>query len=136
MALESEIREWIRNAQAEYNRYSRIVDDCNKKIDRLKPVYKALGDIKKNFNNERRSTVNAIQEQSSWRGEKNTDFQEHGSELDDICSSYYNRLDMAQDTVNRKIGELEAKKLELIPIMGRIWGQIERWWVEIQNITN
>lgn len=136
MALESEIREWIRNAQAEYNRYSRIVEDCNKKIDRLKPVYKALGDIKKNFNNERRSTVNAIQEQSSWRGEKNTDFQEHGSELDDICGSYYNRLDMAQDTVNRKIGELEAKKLELIPIMGRIWGQIERWWVEIQNITN
>ena len=49
MALESEIREWIRNAQAEYNRYSRIVEDCNKKIDRLKPVYKALGDIKKNF---------------------------------------------------------------------------------------
>ena len=136
LATKSEIEKWIENAKRKRTGYLRVVDDCDKQLARLEPVYKELGDIKRSFRSIRKSTVEIICEKKKWCGEKYSSFCQDGDALDTICGEYYKTLDVAQDSINVKIGELKAKKRELLPLIGGLWGQIERWKVDIQNIGN
>lgn len=136
MATKDEISGWIWNAQTKMNSYQKIVDDCDDKISRLKPVYMQLGEIKNEFRNARKETEAFIQEKGKWSGEKFNSFSRAGSTLDALCGEYYHRLDAAQDAINVRIGEFEAKKLELVPIIGKLLSQISQWWIEFQNALN
>ena len=136
MATKAEIEYWIRVAQHKIDKYRSTVKDCNQKIDRLKPVYEALGEAKDEFRSARKSTERIFEEKGTWRGEKNTAFRAAGEGLDSACGTYYNTLDAAQDAVNEKIGELRAKKDELTPLIGKLKAQISQLWVDFQNATN
>jgi len=136
LATKSELQGWIWDAQKKYDTYQQIVVDCDNKIARLEPVYKALADIKSDFRSARKSTREIIEEKGTWQGEKHTSFCNAGDALDDICGEYYDLLDYAHDRINERISELRAKKRELIPIIGGLWAQIERWRVDIENALN
>ena len=136
MATKSEIQGWIWYANNKKQEYENIVDDCDKKIARLEPVYQKLGEIKDDFRSARKSTEEIFDEKGAWRGEKYTSFCNAGRVLDGACSDYYNQLDAAQDAVNEKIGELKAKKLEFIPLIGKLVAQISQLWVDFQNAAN
>lgn len=136
MATKDEIQGWIWNAQAKYAAYKQTVETCDKQIARLEPVYKELCQIKSDFRGTRKSTEQVFRDKGIWRGDKYTSFCNAGDELDAFCGEYYNRLDAAQDAVNEKIGELKAKKKELIPILGGLLAQIEQWRVDIENALN
>ena len=116
--------------------YQQIVNDCESKIARLKPVYQNLGEIKSQFKSARKSTENVFNEKGKWCGERYTAFCSAGSALDDACGEYYRRLDAAQDEVNRKIHELEAKKLEMIPIINNLYALIEQIEASVENTFN
>lgn len=136
LATKSEIEKWIDAAKRKRTRYLKVVDDCDKQIARLEPVYRKLGEIKSDFRSTRKSTESIFDEKRQWCGEKHNSFCKDGDYLDSSCGDYYKQLDAAQDAINVKIGELKAKKRELIPLIGSLWGQIERWKVDIQNIGN
>ncbi len=136
MATESELKGWIRKAKTTYSRYSNTVSKCNKEIARLKPVYKDLGQIKKDFRTVRKDLSSIIGEKRLWCGEQYNEFQQKGEVLDDACRQYYLLLDQAQDTVNTKIGELEAEKRRLVPLIGDLWGKMAQWETELQNLGN
>ena len=136
MATESEISGWIWNAQERIRKYRQIVEDCDKQIARLEPVYQALGEIKSDFRSARKSTKEIVERKGIWRGEKHTSFRNAGERLDDVCGWYYHRLDAAHDAVNSKIGELKAKKQELIPIIGDLLAKITQWTTAIKNMGN
>lgn len=127
----------IEDLQALISEYQVTIDTCNKQIDRLEKAYTALGDIKSDFQNARKST-NAVFSAKGlqWRGKKHTDFCNAGASLDDSMADYYNRIDIAQDSVNRKIGELKAKRFELIPIIGDLAKKIEQLKAEAANMMN
>ncbi len=116
--------------------YQQNVNDCENKIARLKPVYQNLGEVKSRFQSARKNTENVFKETESWDGEKHTAFCNAGSALDDACGDYYRRLDAAQDAVNRKIHELEAKKLEMIPIINNLYALIEQIEASVENTFN
>ena len=136
MATRSEIEGLIWNIQEKIERYLQTIDDCNKKIARLKPVYRKLGDIKSCFRSARKSTAEIFEEKGTWRGEKHTSFCNDGIVLDNSYGEYYNRLDAAQDAVNSKIGELESKIHELDPLVGKLKAQITQLWIDFQNAVN
>ena len=136
MASKSEIQSWIWNARNTYDRYQRIIDDCNKKIARLEPVYNKLSDIKSDFKKARRSTKDIFREKGEWRGRKYNSFCREGDSLDGSMGDYYRQLDIAHDAINSKIGELRAKKRELIPLLGSLLAQIEVWNAEKKNALN
>ena len=136
MATREDIQKWIINAQHRYTTYKATVDECDAKIDRLKPVYKTLGEIKSDILEERNTTASIIETKGTWTGEKHTTFCNDGDTLDSACSQYYDTLDAAQDAVNVKIGELTQKKQELIPLIGKLISQITEWKVEFQNAIN
>lgn len=129
MATKSDIQGWIWT-------YQNTVENCNKQIDKLIPVYQALGDVKNEFRNARKSTEDIFEEKGMWRGEKYTSFCRAGDTLDSTCREYYKRLDAAQDAVNKKIGELKAKKFELIPIINSLAAQIEDMKTDVENALN
>ena len=136
MSIKSELDKKISDAWSLHARYTAIYNDCEQKLDRLRPVYKTLGKIKDDFKTARRNTKEVFAEKGAWHGEKYTAFCSDGDKVDSECEAYYQLLDQAQDTVNVKIGELEAKKLEIIPLLGRVLGRIRQWEREIQNIGN
>ncbi len=136
MATRDEIQRWINNAWYKRSQYQQTVDDCDRQLARLEPVYEKLSDIKSDFHRARSDTREIFNEKLSWRGETYTAFCAKGEMLDSGCASYFNRLDAAHDALNRKIGELKATKRELLPLIGQLWGQIERWKVEFENAVN
>lgn len=136
MATRDEIQWWINNAWEKRRRYQQTVDDCDKQLARLEPVYQELADIKSDFKKARANTRQVFSEKGSWRGEKYTAFCTAGDMLDNSCGSYYAQLDAAHDALNRKIGDLKATKRELIPLIGTLWAQIEQWKIDIENAVN
>lgn len=136
MATKSEINGWIESARKKVDRYQQTIDSCNKQIARLEPVYRKLGDIKADFHSARKSTEEVFDRKDSWRGDKHTSFRQAGDALDGTCGEYYQRLDAAQDAVNKKIGELRAKKRELVPLVGDLLAQVAEWRVDIENALN
>lgn len=136
MSTKDEIQGWIWAIQNKVNGYKQTVADCEKKIARLEPVYKELGEIKDSFRGARKSTEAIFEEKGTWRGEKHTTFCNDGAALDDMYGNYYRQLDAAQDAVNTKIGELKEKKQELIPIIGSLLAQIEQLWIDFSNAVN
>ena len=136
MATKSELDALISQAKAKINKYKKTISDCDDKIDRLKPVYKELSEIKDRFKESRNSTKEIFAEKGTWRGEKQTAFRNAGDALDSSYKAYYQRLDAAHDAVNRKIADLKAKKRELTPLIGDLWGNITRWQAELQNLGN
>lgn len=136
MATESDIQQLIKSADNKCKMYQRTIEDCDKQIARLKPVYQKLSEIKADFRNARKSTEGIFEEKGTWRGERYTSFCNAGAVLDDAYGEYYNRLDAAHDEVNRKMGELKAKKKRLIPLIGELAAQIELWSADIQNAGN
>lgn len=136
MATKSEILRWINEAQNTVDRYKRTIEDCNRKIARLEPVYQELGNIKKEFKSAKKSTESIFEEKGNWRGEKQKSFYREGEILDDLSRDYYNKLDKAQDAVNTKIGELKAQKAKLFGIIGDLAGKIQQMWVAFQNALN
>ena len=78
-----------------------------------------------------------FKEKGQWRGEKYTAFCSAGEMLDESLEAYYTtKLDAAHDAINTEIGELQAKKRELAPLVGGLWGDIARWRAELKNLTN
>ena len=136
MATRDEIQRWINNARYKRRQYQQTVDDCDKQLARLEPVYEKLSDIKSDFRKARSDTREIFNEKGSWRGETYTTFCRNGEMLDSNFGSFYNQLDAAHDALNRKIGDLKATKRELIPLIGKLWGQIEQWKVDIENAVN
>lgn len=126
----------IKNAWEKCRQYQQTVDDCDKQLARLEPVYRELSDIKSDFKKARGNTRAVFSEKGSWRGEKYTAFRTMGDMIDDNCGSYYAQLDAAHDALNRKIGDLEATKRQLIPLIGNLLAQIEQWATEIENAWN
>lgn len=136
MATKSEIEKWIESAKNKRTRYQKIVRNCDDEIARLEPVYRELGAIKSDFSSVRKNTLQIIDEKRKWVGDKHNAFCQAGDSFDNVCGDYYRLLDAAQDAVNTKIGDLKAQKRELVPLIGNLWGQIERWKVDLQNIGN
>lgn len=136
MATESELNSLIQKAKNTYNRYKTTVGNCDAQIARLKPVYTKLGEIKNDFSSVRKDMTGIIDEKRFWCGEQYNTFCQRGDALDDACRRYYLLLDQAQDAVNTKIGELEAEKRRLVPLIGDLWGQMARWRTELQNLGN
>ena len=116
--------------------YQQTVKECEQKIARLKPVYQQLGSIKSQFQSVRKSTERTFAERGKWSGEKRTAFYSAGETLNSTCGEYYRRLDAAQDAVNRKIHELEAKKVEMIPIINDLYALIEQIKASVENAFN
>ena len=56
--------------------------------------------------------------------------------MDITCGEYYNLLDTAQDAVNQQLGNLRAKRLELIPYINNLASQIEQGRVNVENALN
>lgn len=131
-----EISGWIWSAKAKKEEYERTVEECNKKIARLKPVYQKLGEIKSDFKSAKKNTEEVFKEKGTWRGEKHSSFCNAGDSLCDVSEAYYRHLDTAQDEVNRKIGELENQKLKLIPLIGDLAATINWLWTEFNNAVN
>lgn len=136
VALKSEIENWINAAKNQLTKYNNTVNSCDKQIARLEPVYKELGTIKSDIHSTRKNTEAVIDEKRKWSGDRHTSFCKDGDLLDASFSDYYNQLDAAQDAINKKIGELKAKKKELVPIIGSLLKKIEQWKVDIQNAVN
>lgn len=136
MATESELNKWIQRAKNTYDRYNTTIGNYNKQIARLQPVYDELDRIKDDFDSLRKSTSKIIEEQRFWTGERFNEFCQRGEALDDDCCQYFHLLDLAQDAVGRKIGDLKAERDRLIPLLGDLLGDIDRWWAELKNITN
>lgn len=136
LATKSEIQGWISDAQRKQETYHKIAADCDKQIARLEPVYRKLGELKENFRSARKSTENIFDEKGTWRGERYKAFCNAGEALDDTCKAYYQKLDAAQDEVNRKIGKLKGKKQEQILLVGRLMKQVTQWQVDIENALN
>lgn len=116
--------------------YRNTVANCERQINRLQPVYQTLGELKSDYRYARKKTESVFRDKNSWRGERKISFCRDGDSLDHICGEYYSRLDAAQDAVNSKIGELRAKKLELIPIINNLVALIEEMRTEIENALN
>lgn len=129
MATLSELKE-------KYRAYTQLLNDCNDKIDRLKPVYSELGRIKKSFRKARKSTGKIFDEKGIWRGEQYTSFCTAGNTLDDSLKAYYTKLDTAQDAVNEAISSLKQEKREMIPIIGGLLSEIEQWSTDVENALN
>ena len=136
LATKSEISKLIEAASNDYDRYRTTVKNCDKALKRLEPVYRQLGEIKRNFRVTKNSTVELIEEKRLWTGDRNTSFRNAGESLDSTYRAYYLALDAAQDAVNVKIGDLKAKKASLIPVIGKLWGQIKQWEVDFENAIN
>ena len=136
METRDEIQRWINNALEERRRYQQTVDDCDKQLARLEPVYRMLADIKSDLKKARANTREIFSEKGSWRGEKYTSFCVRGDMLDDSCGSYYAQLDAAHDAINKKIGDLKATKRELLPLIGKLWAKVEQWKIDIENAVN
>lgn len=134
--IRSEIESLINRLQAEMESRQQIVKDCNERIERLKPVYEELGEIKDSFCKERESTKAVFEEKGKWQGDKYTAFCNAGDSLDGTLGDYYKRLDEAQDAVNTEIGNLEAKKADQIPLIGHLLSQIKQLWVDFENAVN
>ena len=129
MATIDELQSWIWS-------YRNTVNDCNAKIARLKSVYTTLGDLKDSFRGIRNNTEDIFKEKGTWQGETHTSFCSGGAELDGNLGNYYRELDTAQDTVNNKIAELEAKKWKLLPIIDDLVAQVQNMKAAIQNALN
>lgn len=136
MSTKSEIQSLLWEAQRLYKDYRNTIEDCDKKIARLEPVYRELSEIKSDFRKTRNKTEDVFEEKGTWRGETHNKFCSSGAELDDYFETYYKKLDAAHDAINRKIGELNAKKRDLVPLVGKILGRIEKLKVEIENAVN
>lgn len=136
LSTKSEILGWINSAKAKVNKYRTTTDNNNKKIDRLKKAYDELGDIKGRYQTARHAVNEMMETERFWHGDKRKKFLSDGVSLDGEFGAYYNTLDAAQDAVNTKIGELRAENSELIPIIGKLLGNINRWWAEYQNADN
>ena len=83
MATETELNNWILNANHTRERYNSIISDCDKKISRLEKVYKELTAIKESFRSNRKQTKAIFKEKGNWRGEKYTSYCSAGEILDD-----------------------------------------------------
>ena len=129
MATISEIQGWIWS-------YQQTVNSCDSQIARLNSVYKELGNIKSSFRSTRNDTEAIFKEKGTWRGESHTTFCNGGAELDGILGEYYRQLDVAQDTVNKRIAQLKAKKWELIPIINGLAAQIQDMKSDVENALN
>lgn len=136
MATESELKKWIERANNTYDRYIKTIDNCNDQIARLQPVYDDLTQIKKDFRTFQKDTAKIIEDQRFWTGEQFNLFCQKGESLDDACRQYYLLLDQAHDAVNTKIGDLKAEKDRLVPLLGGLLGDIDKWWAELKNFTN
>lgn len=136
MPTKDDLQWLIDQAWEKRRKAQQTVDDCDKQLARLEPVYQKLSEIKSDFRKARADTREVFHEKGSWRGEKHTEFANAGSRLDDSCGSYYTQLDTAHDALNERIGELRATKREQILLIGTLLGQIERWKVDFQNATN
>lgn len=136
MATETELNNWILNANHTIERYNSIISDCDKKISRLEKVYKELTAIKESFRSNRKQTKAIFKEKGNWRGEKYTSYCSAGEILDDSYEAYYTKLDAAHDAINTEIAELKARKRELVPLVGGLWGDIARWRATLENIGN
>ena len=136
MATKFELDSLIKDAQERIKEFRQTIVDCDRKIARLESVYRELGNLKSDFRNARKNTEEIFEMKTVWQGERHTAFQRAGSALDDSYGSYYARLDDAQDAVNRRIGELRAQKLKLLPRIDGLLLQINQWTIEIANILN
>ncbi len=126
----------IYNAERQRETYQRRVNYCEEQIRRLRAVYDELGEIKDEFRQTRKSTERIFEEKGKWRGRRYQDFCNAGEKLDSSYGAYYRKLDAAQDAVNTKMGELLAEQSRLIPLIGGLVAQIQRWWIDIENLGN
>ena len=126
----------IGEVQSLISKYRQIQQDCDDKIARLRPVYNELGNIKSSFRSARKGTETIFDKKGTWRGDTHTSFCTSGAELDSLCGNYYQRLDEAQDKVNLKIKELQAKKMEMIPIINDLMKLLAQLIAEMENIGN
>lgn len=129
MATKSEL-------EAIHRMYSQMLKECNRKIERLEPVYSELGRIKNRIRSAKKSTGKVFDEKGIWRGERYTSFCSSGDMLCDTLEAYYKRLDTAQDAINDTISGLKQEKLRLIPIIGNLLAQIEQLSVDVENALN
>lgn len=137
MDTADDISRLISDARQRLANYQATVADCDKKIDRLKPVYKELKGYKESFRSERKRTNKIFKSAGSWRGKKKNDFLRKGDSLDSAFGDYYKtQLDAAHDAINTEIARLEAKKLELIPLIGPLLKQVQEWEGDLQNKLN
>ena len=116
--------------------YQKTVADCNRQIARLEPIYQKLGEIKSDFRRVRKDTEKTIEKKGTWRGKTHDYFCGLGSTMDITCGEYYKLLDTAQDAVNQQLGNLRAKRLELIPYINNLASQIEQGRVNVENALN
>ena len=116
--------------------YQQNIQECERQIARLQPVKRQLGSIKGQFQSARKSTENIFEEKGKWAGEKYTAFCRAGAALDDACGEYYRRLDAAQDAVNTKIHELEAKKAEMLPLISDLFSMLHEAQAKAENALN
>ena len=137
MATKGELDRWISRANYTITQYNNTISECDDKIKRLNKVYKELSQIKKNYRAARKNTKKDFSEKGEWRGDKHTSFCNSGDMLDQAYGDYYTQqLDAAHDAINKEIGELTAKKRELIPLIGGLLGDIARWRADLKNIGN
>lgn len=111
-------------------------EEYDMQIKRLQPVYDALGELKDDFRRTRKELEAVFDEKLTWSGDKHMLFRSKGNTLDVACRDYYNKLDMAQDAINEKIGELKAKKLEMIPYINTLAEEYQALKTEVQNALN
>lgn len=136
MPTKDEIQGCIWNAGQAISKYQKMIEDCNKKIDRLKPVYKELGQIKDTFKTEKNNLLGIFELKGIWVGDTYNSFAEAGEELSAKYANYYQLLDQAQDEVNCAIADLESKKTDIIPMIGQLKRQIVQWGADIENARN
>lgn len=126
----------IDEIQHKISLYQASADEYDNQIKRLQPVYDELGAIKDDFRRTRKEIEAVFDEKMTWSGDKYMLFRSKGNTLDTACRDYYNTLDIAQDAVNEKIGELKAKKLEMIPIINDLAADYQSLKTEVQNALN
>lgn len=126
----------IDEIQYKISLYQAASEEYDKQIKRLQAVYDALGEIKDDFRITRKELEAVFDEKLTWSGDKHMLFRSKGDTLDVACRDYYNRLDTAQDAVNEKIGELKAKKLEMLPAINILAEAYQSLKTEVQNALN
>ena len=136
MALKEDFERWIRNAENTIKSYNNTIADCDDKIKRLQKVYDELAKIKDKLSSNKKQTKAIFKEKGTWRGEKYQAYCNAGEALDDAYEAYYNKVDAAHDAINTEIANLQAKKADLLPLIGGLWGNIAKWKAEIKNLGN
>lgn len=111
------------------------IANTDEKIERLRQALHEISSTHSDMESVKRSINSLNIDQSSWRGEKENEFDDHYNHYEDSVKSYISKVEDAQETIRDDINRYETEKASYTSSLNHLESSLHslNWQIRVEQ---